>query len=233
LGKFSLEQIEQNVNLLKALSKESIKKGEHQQIADSIESVQNATRKLLENKDNIAERVTREVTEIIGDSVSQRVEDEAKNFVDELVESLSSQSADLGVDKPRMETEPPSDGKYMIEIRHDGLIVERISGETQAKAMANVADYLIEEWELLEYIELPYKPGSERGHTALINDEPVHTNGQEMRLYEELGEGLFIYTSLNAQTKTRYISELVEKVGLMCEFSDSWGGKATEPPYPQ
>lgn len=223
LGKFSLEQIEQNVNLLKALSKESIEKGEHQQIADKIESVQKARRQLQQNKEEIAESVTRVVTEKIGESVSQQVEDEAKNFVDELVESLGSQSQELDKRSPPPEPEAQSEGKYLVVIQNDGSTMVRISGPTQAEAMGNVADYLIEEHGLLDEIELPYQPGTKRGHTALINDEPVHTGGDEMRAYQELVGGLYLFTSLNARSKTRYISELVEKVGMDCEFSESWG----------
>lgn len=223
LGKFSLEEIEQNVNLLKALSKASIEKGEHQQIADKIESVQKAIRELRQNKDEIAENVTRVVTEKIGESVSQRVEDEAKNFVDELVESLGSQSHELDGVSTRTGIEPTTDGEYVVVIQKGGSAVERVSGTTQAEAMANVADYLIEEYGLLDRIELPYRPGTERGNIALINDEPVHMNGEEMRQYHELTGGLYIYTSLNAQSKARYISELVENVDLDCEFSKTWG----------
>lgn len=222
LAQFSLEEIEENQHPLRALSKESISSGESRQIAEKIESVQKAVTELRENKEMVAEEVTGIVTHVIGESVSQLVEDEAKNFVDNLIASLDEQAhrAEL----KRRPSEPAGEiiGEYVIRVSDTGSEVSLVSGETQAEASANFVGYLIEKRGLLEEIEIPYVPGTGRGKTALINEEPVHTNGDEMRQYSTLSRGFYLYTSLNAQNKIRYITELAEKMGLECEFIGEW-----------
>lgn len=88
--------------------------------------------------------------------------------------------------------------------------------------MAELVNYLIEEQGLIAQIDIPYVPGTGRGSCALVNDEPVHINGEEMRQYEELSEGYYLFTSLSSEDKIRYVSELPEKVGLESDFIGDW-----------
>jgi hypothetical protein len=71
-------------------------------------------------------------------------------------------------------------------------------------------------------VEVPYVPGTGRGSRALLNDEPVHTNGDEMRGYQLVLSGHYVFTSLSAQDKIRYVSELPAQVGLDCAFRGAW-----------
>ena len=223
LAEFSVETIVENRHPLKALSKESISTGESRQIAEKIESVQNAVETLRKNKEDVAEDVTRVVTDVVGESVSQQVEDEAKSFVDDLVSSLEEQAHRTEVSEvPPVKSSSDMNGEYSILVTRNGSEVKRVSGETQVETMASLVDYLIEEEGLLDEIELPYVPGTGRGSRALVNDEPVHTNGKEMRQYEHLSGGYYLFTSLSAKDKIRYVSELPKKVGLECTFTDNW-----------
>lgn len=222
LAEFPLEEIEEKEQPLTALSRNSLESGESRQIADKIESVQSAVRTLREEKEGISEDVTRVVTDEIGETVSQRVEDEAKNFVDNLISSLEEQAHKTAVERKPVPSDPETESGYEILITRSGSEIGRVVGETQAETMAQLVNYLIEEEGLLEEINIPYVPGTGRGSRALINDEPIHTNGKEMRQYEELIRGYYLFTSLSAKDKKRYVSELPKKVGLECEFSGGW-----------
>jgi hypothetical protein len=225
LADFTVEEVVENEQPLTALSHESIKSGESQRIAEKIESVQRAIKALRENKEPLAEGVTRVVTDVVGESVSQQIEDEAKSFVDDLVAALEEQAhrtAAVDRDTRDSTSESDPDGKYVIRLTREGKEVHRVAGSQQAETMAKLVDYLINEEGLVDTIEIPYVPGTGRGSRALLNDEPKHTDGSEMRQYEPVAGGYCLFTSLSAGDKKRYLSELPEKVGLGCEFEGEW-----------
>lgn len=223
LANFSIEAVPENEHPLKALSSESINSGESRQIAEKIEAVQRAIGSLRKNKEDLAEDVTSVVTDVVGESVSQRVEDEAKSFVDDLIATLEEQAHRTEVvEGTTQEATPTQDESYVIQLTRNGEEVHQVSGDQQGKTMASLVNYLIKEEGLLNSIELPYVPGTGRGTRALVNDEPKHTNGTEMRQYESLSEGCYLFTSLSAKDKMRYLPELPEKVGLECEFTKGW-----------
>lgn len=223
LAEFSVDNIVENRRPLKALARESLSTGESRQIAEKIESVQKAVETLRKNKEDVAEEVTGVVTNVVGESVSQQVEDEAKSFVDDLMLSLEEQVHRTEISgEPSGKSHTATESDYVIQITQNDSEVYRVSGKSQAETVAGLVEYLIEEEELLEEIKLPYIPGTGRGNRALVNDEPVHANGEEMRMYQELTEGCYLFTALSAKDKIRYISELPKKVGLECEFLGDW-----------
>jgi len=223
LAAFSIEEAVENKQPLSALSVESIETGESEQIAEKIEAVQRAVASLRNNKERLAEDVTTVVTDVAGEAVSQEVENEAKRFVDDLVERLGEQAhKTVSAAQPDTVTKPSHDGKYAIRLTRDGTVVHEATGDNQAEVMAVLVDYLIEDEDLLDAIEMPYVPGTGRGSRALINDRPEHTNGKEMRQYEPLSGGYYLFTSLSAKDKKRYLPELPRRVGLECEFTDGW-----------
>lgn len=71
---------------------------------------------MRDNKESLAEEVTGVVTDVIGESVSQTVENEAKGFVDDLAATLEElaawpgeEQADECMDAEAPEDEPESD----------------------------------------------------------------------------------------------------------------------------
>ncbi|QKY21843.1 type I restriction enzyme HsdR N-terminal domain-containing protein (plasmid) [Halolamina sp. CBA1230] len=218
LAEFSLDEIAGKQQPLTALSRNSLESGESRQIAEKIESVQRAVRTLREEKEGLSEDVTRVVTDEIGEAVLQKVEDEAKNFVDNLISSLEEQAHETAVERKATPSPSETESGYEIRITKGGSEIERVVGETQAEAMAELVDYLIENEGLLEVIEIPYVPGTGRGSRALVNEKPVHIDGDEMRQYQRLSQEYYLFTSLSAKDKKRYALELPEKVGLECEF---------------
>lgn len=223
LAEFSIEDVPDNEHPLKALSCESIDSGESRQIAEKIEAVQDAVRALRENKEELSEDVTGVVSEVAGNAVSQQVEDEAKSFVDDLIATLEEQAHRTEVTRYTpgggKETE---DGKYVIRLTRNGGEVHRFDADVQSDAMASLVNYLIGEEGLMDEIEIPYIPGTGRGSRALLNDEPVHPNGSDMRGQQRVSGGYYLLTNLSSDDKKRYVSELPKKVGLECEFTGEW-----------
>ena len=239
LAQFSLQEATDHRQILKALSKDSIDTGESRQIAEKVEAAQKAVRTLQKNKEQLAEEVAGVVTNIIGESISQHVEDEAKIFVDNVISSLEDQAHRTDIAQTRRTTISASDGRrtggrstsesrsapendYTVQLTEEDTMIYSASGDIQAKVMADTVDYLFQNRDLGEEIELPFVPGTGKGKYALVNEDPVHTDGGEMRLYEELSNGWYLYTALGAEPKKRYISQLVEKVGLECEYGGDW-----------
>jgi len=223
LAEFSIEDVPNNEHPLKALSQESIDSGESRQIAEKIEAVQNAVASLRKNKEPLAEGVTGEVTEVTGSAVSQQVEDEAKAFVDDLIETLEEQAHRTAVvQEPTGGDDEPEDSEYVIRLTRNGREVFRVAKDVQSEAVGSLVNYLIEEEGLLDEIEIPYIPGTGQGSRALLNDEPTHPNGSDMRGQQRVSGGYYVLTNLSSEDKKRYVAELPEKVGLECEFSGGW-----------
>lgn len=97
-----------------------------------------------------------------------------------------------------------------------------IKGKSQAKAMSNFVDYIINEQDFLKTHSLPWAPG--RGYRAIINDEPRHRNGEPMDdgNYQKISGGYFVFTKLNSEDKQEYIRIIAKEVGLKVEFSGGW-----------
>ena len=223
LAEFSIEDVLDNEHPVKALSRPSIESGESRQIAEKIEAVQNAVASLRKNKEDLAEDVTGVVTEVAGRAVSQQVEDEAKAFVDDLIETLEEQAHRKAVVRdPTGGDGETEDGEYVIRLTRNGRGVYRVSEGVQSEAVGLLANYLIEEEGLLDEIEIPYIPGTGQGSRALVNDKPKHPNGSDMRGQQQVSGGYYVLTNLSSEDKKRYVSELPEKVGLDCEFSGGW-----------
>lgn len=221
LAEFAIENVPDNEHPLKALSRRSIDSGESRQIAEKIEAVQDAVGSLRQNKEELAEDVTGVVTEVSGNAVSQQVEDEAKSFVDNLIETLEEQAHRTAVVREPVEDDPDGGG-YVIRVTRDGQEVHRVVEELQSKALGSLVDYLIREEGLMGRIEIPYLPGTGRGTRAFLNDEPKHTNGKEMKTYQQVSGGYYLYTNLPSGQKRKYGSELAEMVGVELEFVGDW-----------
>lgn len=105
-----------------------------------------------------------------------------------------------------------------VEIIDGDVVIQSFEESNQSDAMQAVINYLIDEYGLIERIDIPYIPGTGEGDRALINDAPKHPRGDEMKLYRELNEGYYVLTQLNAPAKRSYLNELAQKCGLNARF---------------
>ncbi|MFA1612178.1 type I restriction enzyme HsdR N-terminal domain-containing protein [Halobellus rubicundus] len=226
LAAFGIETVPNNEHPLKALSHDSIASGESRQIAKKIEAVQEAVQSLRENKETLAEDVTRVVTNVAGNSVSQLVEDQAKNFVDNLIDSLEEQTHREAVTASRdsggNQNKRREDRKYVIRFLRNGDEIQRVNGDVQSEVVASAVEYLIQEEELTDEIDIPYIPGTGRGNRALINHRPEHPNGNNMKGSKPIAGDFYLLTHMSSDDKIRYTMELADKVGIEPEFIGEW-----------
>lgn len=86
--------------------------------------------------------------------------------------------------------------------------------------MAKAVDHLIVEHDLIERLpSFPYTPGEK--HT-ILNDAPDHANGERMRQFQELNGGYYVFTSLNKESKKRYVRRFAETCGVEVRFDSAW-----------
>lgn len=216
LGEIPLEQLSQDpkTKIVRTLSKKSVEAGESEQIAEKIRDRKNAISTLKDDKDAIAEDVAGVLTDRIGDSLSNTVETEAKEFVDSLVEEMKEDVSNNEL-KSDEEAEEKIEYSEDISMIKNGNIVKVVKEGSQADEMAEAVNYLIEEESLLEVIPIPYVPGNKK---SIVNSEPKHPNGDKMRMNRKLSENYYLDTHMNKSTKEKHIKELAKMCGLKVKF---------------
>lgn len=86
--------------------------------------------------------------------------------------------------------------------------------------MADPIDFLVREYNLVSELgSFPYVPGEK---SAILNSEPRHPSGEEMRIFREISDGKYGYTSLNQESKKRYVRRFAGLCGLEVEFDGEW-----------
>lgn len=87
--------------------------------------------------------------------------------------------------------------------------------------MGELADYPVREHNLIDQVTIPYFPPNSRKN-CLINDEPDHPDGREMRSSYELSSGHYLFTNLNREQKKRYMGVLADLYDLNLEWGGEW-----------
>lgn len=225
LGEASIESLDQNQWMIKALSRESLESGYSDTVYRNVERRREAVKSLSENKDEIADDIRQLIIERAGDVVSQPAESLSKELVDELIETLENGELNQGITTeprtvdPESEPDQQTEGAYRATVEVDGRSVT-FGANKQGELMAKVTNYLIESHELVSRLpEFPYVPGKKR---AVLNNEPNHPDGTEMRLYKSLQDGYYLYTSLNRESKQRHLKRFVEVCDGSVDFSGRW-----------
>ena len=223
LATFPIDDLETNWTILELLSKELVRSGEADRIADRIEARKLATSELRAEKETISDEVAQVIVDRVGNVLVQEIEAESKEFVDDLIEVLGT---DEDVTTLPERTEPKIDSttndvqKYLVTLYDNGNPVHTFSEDSQADVMASAVDQLIQSHSLLDKIgSLPYVPGTKN---AIIHSEPAHPTGEEMSLHRKLSNGCYLYVSLNKGSKTRHINRFADMCGLTAEFDGSW-----------
>ncbi|AGB37783.1 type I restriction enzyme HsdR N-terminal domain-containing protein [Natronococcus occultus] len=230
LGKFDLGELDENWSVVRLLSKDLVQSGEADTIAQRIEARKQAVRVLQGDKEAVSEQVAEVIVGEVGETLAQEIDAESKEFVDNLIDSLGTdREADVhltgtATEEPVPEPENPAneseEEEYVITLYEDRNLVQTFTGESQADVMGDVVDLLIQEFGLLDEFEsFPYVPGEKN---AILNSEPRHPSGEEMRLYRELSDGYYLYVALNQVSKKRYVERFSGWCGLDVEFEGEW-----------
>lgn len=101
---------------------------------------------------------------------------------------------------------------YTADILDGDTVIESFEAGQQADLMEEVINYLIQDHDLLNQIELPYCPPDTT--QALINDKPEHPGEWEMNGYREIEDDLFIHTGVKASKKSRRLNDIIQQCGL-------------------
>ncbi|WP_144920446.1 type I restriction enzyme HsdR N-terminal domain-containing protein [Halorubrum salsamenti] len=228
LGEAELADLTANDWMLAALSEESIQSGTSTEIYQRVERRQNAIAALSEQKDEIAESIRETVVDQVGEVVSQPAESLSKTLVDDLIAELERDREDgtrpttqTGAESPNSSstTESDSAGKYGIQIGASGKTTG-FSGDTQTEAMAAVVNFLISDHDLIDELSpLPFVPGEKN---AMLHDQPVNPTGEEMRFYEEVGDGYYLNANLSKDAKKRQLRRFADACGVEISFDGEW-----------
>ncbi|WP_135830151.1 type I restriction enzyme HsdR N-terminal domain-containing protein [Halorussus halobius] len=139
---FDLDDLAENPDMLELLSKESIRSGRSDEIAEQVAETNQAIQHLQENEDSVTESVTEAVGNEIGE-VTIDLEEQSREFVQNLVSVLREQRQFVSEDSSRKvedeekaETDNPPDEIEPLK----NCVVDRISRqEIEGDANARVA----------------------------------------------------------------------------------------------
>ena len=231
---FDLDDLADNPGVLELLSKESIRSGKSDEIAEQVAQTNQAIRHLQENEDGVTDSITAAVEGEVGE-LTIELEEQARDFVQNLVSVLHEQRQFVSEKPPsELDSSPgPSDDEaeeatsdeqgYVIQFS-DGTRIPAADDETYTKQNQNMGaavDYLIEEYGLIDAVDIPHFPPRARKNCS-INTDPKHPNGEEMRVPYELTNGYYLHTSLNIQGKQNRLRDLADRVGLSVDFLGDW-----------
>jgi hypothetical protein len=207
LSKFSVDGLSDNIRFLKPLSRSGVEGEEGKEIRKR----RRVVKKLKNNKDGISEDIVETVLRYTGEGVPQ-IESEAKEFVDRIVEELRNGGGSVGGGGD----DGGGDGDEDIVLTAGETVVASVNGDTQADTMANAVDFLVKERDLLDSVSMPYVPGKKK---AILNKNPEHPNGEEMRGYRQISSGYYLDTHSNKEQKERRLRQLAGRCGLDVEFN--------------
>lgn len=231
---FDLDDLADNPGVLELLTKESIRSGKSTKIAEQVAKTNRIIQDLRENEDTVTESVVQAVDSEVGE-LTIDLEAQSREFVQNLVTVLREQRQFVGEESPSENGEIPDEGDegeggeasdregYVIRFS-DGKEIPEADDRPQTQQNENMTaavNYLIEEYDLISQIDIPHSPPRAQKNCT-INSEPVHPNGEEMRLPYELTNGFYLHTALNTRGKQSRTRDLAERVGLSVEFLGDW-----------
>lgn len=231
---FDLTDLTENPGVLELLTKESIRSGRADQIAEQVARTNRAIRYLQQHEESVTAAVTEAVEGETGE-LPIHLTEQAREFVQGLVSVLREQRQFVSEElqaEPDDSGEQSGTGRQTTTAERQGYVIRFSDGTEipekkeephtkQKRNMGEAIDFLIEEYDLIDEIEVPHFPPQARKNCT-VNTEPEHPNGEEMRLAYELTNGYYLHTALNTRGKKSRTRDLAEHVGLSVEFLGEW-----------
>jgi len=201
-----LEDFSSRIEYISLLSKESLQTGHSKELAQQIFDIRRAENILQDEKENIAEQITKVITDVAGEVVSQDAQTESKETIDRLITKLQEKTEKIPV---------KDDDSFWITVEKQIGILRTPDSIEFAEGKSGVENYV-------EFVELLFDRGNitkadlpiESGRTRyILNTEKKHKSGTEMRMPKEIVEGVFLETHDNNDAKKNKIKKLGEKFG--------------------
>jgi predicted type IV restriction endonuclease len=246
---FDLNDLAENPEVLELLTKESIRSGKSDEVAEQVAQTNRAIRYLENHEDSVTESVAEAVENEV-DGLTIDIEEQSREFVQSLVSVLREQrhfvseepsegTSHIETAEESQQTGPDATSRgageagdregYVIRLS-DGRELPRDSTKVQTqqkKNMGAAVDYLIKEHDLIGELDIPHFTPRARKNCS-INDKSEHPNGKKMRRPYELTNGYFLHTSLNTRGKKTRLRDIAEQVGLFVEFLGEWEADESE-----
>jgi len=231
---FDLDDLRENPDIVELLSKEAIRSGKADEIAEQVARTNAVIGELTNEEERVANSVVEAVESEVGEFPID-LEEQSRQFVQNLVSLLREQrryvTEDTSSDTEEL-PDPSDDDEERRESTRDGYVIKFSDGKvipedgepphTQQKVnMGQAVDYLITEHNLMDRIDIPYFPPKARKNCS-INTEAAHPNGEKMRSPYELTNKCHLHTSLNTENKRTRLNDLADKVGISVEYEGEW-----------
>lgn len=115
--------------------------------------------------------------------------------------------------------------EYVVRFFDERSSVGAVGSETSGGCVAQTVGYLIQQHSLDNRLDLPWAP--DEGETipaslAVVNREPVHRDGTEMRDPTRLANGYHVETALEPAPAREVVEALAEQTGLRVMFQGRW-----------
>jgi hypothetical protein len=215
----TLQQLPNKGSIIEAYCTETIRDEESGAIIEHIRELRDSWETLTNKKEKLATAVVDTLTESISDAVEPEAKSQAKEMIDRLITEIESeidtdatgQVGETSVSGGSVEDSPTLSESYSVEIVQNGNVIETFEDSVQSDLIASVADYLIQNHNLIPAIQpLPYIPAEKR---AIIHDNPTY-NGTKMAQPRELEEGYYLEVNLSWDQKKREMERLAKACGL-------------------
>lgn len=225
LTETDLQQLPEQLTILRAFTTDAIEAGDSEKIANRIEELRTARSTLEEQKDDLSADIASVLTENVSETLSTLAESKAKEMIDTLVREIDEE-IDIDENGPSNERlvgkdDSDEEEEYIVKLQDGGETLAIFSETIQSDAMAEAVSYLTENHGLISEVEpLPYVPGREK---AIINDVPSSPHDETaMRLPKNLSGGYYLETHDNKEGKKRTVRTLAEECGLEASFAGEW-----------
>ncbi|MEF8842330.1 MAG: type I restriction enzyme HsdR N-terminal domain-containing protein [Haloarculaceae archaeon] len=217
-ARFPLSEFANREQVIFALSKEAVRSGESTRIIDTMRERRRAGRALQNSKEKLAEEITRIVSEVAGDSVSQRAENHAKAFVDSLAADLEENDAEFKTEPTTANRTPDPVSWESIEratgVRREGGEVVLPEGVSASEAYVSFVEYLFDIG-ILMASDLPLKLSGHKRY--LLDTEPQHPEGESMFNEKSIRDGVFLETHASVSQIRRNLKKLSQRCGIWKE----------------
>ncbi len=246
LTESSLQQLSEQLPILRAFTSEAIQTGDAEKIANRIGELNAAKDALETNKEELSTQLTKVLTDNISEAIAPLAESQTKELIDTLVTEIENEvdttkpftprngsSAALNSQEEAYDVEPATEskpstqntttepwdtsGQFIVEIADKNSKIAAISGTNQNEAMIKTTNYLIENHDLIDEVTIPWIPGRTK---AILNDEP-HWDDADPD-YKRVSDGYYVDTKLGSAAKQRELRRMAGKVGLSVHFDGHW-----------
>ena len=218
VAQLELAALPNRIDYVRLLSKEALTSGRSQKLAQRIFDIRRARSTLQSEKEGLADGIANLLIDSAGDVVAQDAKTEAKELVDRLTERLEGESEEIQSgreEEPAVAGAAPDGESFWESVqKQTGIVrtgdsIEFVEGQNGVENYINFVNFLFQDGYLSQE-DLPIDSGRTR---YILNTEPKHKNGSEMKLPKEISEGVYLESHISNKGKKRKMKRLAAEFG--------------------